>query len=170
MALPAKLQPLLSSNRDDWCTPPELLARVYRVDSVGLDPCGNEQSIVGAATEWRLERDGDSLVRGWGGYGLVFVNPPYGRVLPQWVDKCIYQAQHGVEVIALLPARPGTRWYRRVHATAHARCWLHGRLRFIGAQSSAPFPSLVTYWGPRVESFTRAFDPVGDLDYQPPLF
>lgn len=147
-----------TSNSQEWNTPLEVLELVRAFDAIGLDPCSNAGSIVGAAVEWRMERDGDSLLRDWRGHGLVYVNPPYSRFLRAWTAKC---AQSGAEVIACVPARTDARWWHQSAVTADAICYWRGRLRFLGAPSSAPFPSALLYFGPRVERFRDVFAAVG---------
>lgn len=159
---------LLSSASEHWCTPPEFLDLVRQIDSIGLDPCSNIFSSVGAKKSVTLPEDG--LTLSWQGHGLVFVNPPYGRELPKWISKCVMEAIQGTEVIALTPARTDTRWFQgtteSIWNTASAVCFVQGRIKFVdgrtGQQTNpATFPSLVTYWGPRPSVFKRVFQPVG---------
>jgi site-specific DNA-methyltransferase (adenine-specific) len=50
-------------------------------------------------------------------------------------------------VVALLPARPDTRYWHE-HIAGHATIYfLKGRLRFSGSGQSAPFPSALVIWG-----------------------
>ena len=151
-------QQMVASERQDWNTPGEVLRIVRAFDCIGLDPCSNAGSIVGAQTEWRLERDGDSLARDWRGYGLVYCNPPYSHHLRAWLAKC--STAHA-EIIALTPARTDTVWWQDYAATADAICYWRGRLKFLGADNCAPFPSASCYWGPRVARFVEMFKPVG---------
>jgi hypothetical protein len=148
---------LMSSARDSWNTPPEVLELVRRLGPIGLDPCSNAGSIVGASEEWRLERGEDGLARPWALAGLVYVNPPYGREIGPWAQKMAAEGRAGVEIVALLPARTDARWWQESVRTADALLFWRGRLRFLGAPSSAPFPSAVAYWGPRWLTFLSVF-------------
>src|SRR6266545_925179 len=133
-----RLAPLLSSAHADWCTPDPVLELVRLLGPIGLDPCSNERSIVGARVEWTAHDDG--LARSWAGFGLVYVNPPYGRkTIAAWAAKCHAQGRRA-EVVALLPARTDTRWWQMFCAPpgAQAVCFLAGRIRFLGARSHAP--------------------------------
>jgi len=130
---------------------------------VGLDPCSNPQSIVGAAEEWSLETSQDGLAPNWGSYGPVYVNPPYGRgAIDQWAAKIALEGAFGVELIALLPARVDTSWFRAVW-TARAVCFWSGRIKFLGAESGAPFPSALPYWGGHVDRFCEVFSAAGKV-------
>lgn len=160
------LQPALFSSADPaWCTPPSVLYRVCLSfgRSVGLDPCSNPNSIVGAATEWSLAHGDDGLVPSWQSRGPVYCNPPYGRgVIDRWAAKIALEGALGAELVALLPARVDTHWFQAMW-TAHAICFWTGRVKFLGAETGAPFPSCLPYWGEHVEAFRKAFSPVGKV-------
>ena len=156
-------QSMRSSVRQTFNTPKDVLDAIRRFDTIGLDPCSNAGSIVGATTEWRLERDGDSLTRSWLGHGLVFVNPPYSRWLKRWMAKC---SMSGAEVISLTPARTDTTAFQSFAFTAEAVCFWAGRMTFLGAEAPAPFPSALCYWPPedgesRVGRFEEIFSDFG---------
>lgn len=152
---------LASSDRPDWNTPENVLALIRRFGVIGLDPCSNANSLVGAAEEWSLERDGDSLPKDWTGYGLIYVNPPYGSEIVPFARKMQDEGKRGAEIIALLPARTDARWWQHHITSARAVCFWKGRLKFLGAPSSAPFPSALAYWGPRPERFADFFGDAG---------
>jgi len=164
------LAPLMSSVRDSWNTPANVLDLVRELGPIGLDPCGNADSIVDAAEEWTLERDGDSLVREWaprgGQRGLIYVNPPYGRQIGAWVEKCRRASVHGGgEVVALVPSRTDTAWWNAscVPPQSDAVCFWRGRLTFLGAPHPAPFPSAIVYWGARRFRFAEVFGTSGPV-------
>jgi hypothetical protein len=153
---------LMSSARDSWCTPPEVLRRVRLLGEIGLDPCSNPQSEVGAHIEWSRENGEDGLSQPWTDYGLVFVNPPYGgKTSLTWTKKIADEARAGVEIVALLPARTDTRWFHLYGRKADALVFWEGRLTFLGAPTSAPFPSLLLYYGPRWITFLAVFADCG---------
>jgi hypothetical protein len=73
----------------------------------------------------------------------VFVNPPYGRPLIDWMAKAWQASQTTAEVVVcLVPARTDTRWWHDYADRGEVR-FLRGRLRFGDADSGAPFPSVV---------------------------
>jgi hypothetical protein len=146
---------LMSSANPSWNTPPEVLDLVRKLGPIGLDPCSNPTSIVGARDAWEFNDDG--LNRPWADHGIVYVNPPYGREIVWWVAKAEREARLGAEIVALLPSRTDARWWQKHVTTADALVFWAGRLRFLGAPSSAPFPSAVAYWGPRWLTFLSVF-------------
>jgi site-specific DNA-methyltransferase (adenine-specific) len=148
---------LLSSKRMDWNTPEEVLELVRKVAPIGLDPCSNPASTVNARENWYS----NGLTNGWDGVGLVYVNPPYGRELKQWAEKIAAEADRGVEIIALVPARTDTKWFRQMFFACTCVCLWKGRITFAGATYPAPFPSAVFYYGTNFEGFCGAFHDAG---------
>lgn len=63
-------------------------------------------------------------------------------------EKAHREAGLGATVVALLPARTDTRWFHE-HVLGHAEVrFVRGRVRFVGAVSGAPFPSMIAIWRP----------------------
>jgi len=161
-------QALFKSDKQDWNTPPKIIDLIRRLAPIGLDPCSNSGSVVGSRVCWDKKADG--LSKPWGGFGLVFVNPPYGKGIKgepgiiDWLSKCAYEATHGVELIALVPARTDTKWFQCYGFTSQRICFWRGRIKFTGGDSSAPFPSALLYWGPRSERFSEIFTDYGVIN------
>jgi phage N-6-adenine-methyltransferase len=134
-----------------WQTPPALFdSLAAEFGPFDLDPCGAEDSYASRHCSVFWTENDEPLLRPWPGH--VFVNPPYGHALRGWIDKCRYEAAVGnaAVVVALLPARTDTRWW---HLWIGDHCqypsevrFLKGRLRFVGANGPAPFPSVVVVW------------------------
>jgi phage N-6-adenine-methyltransferase len=131
-----------------WQTPPALFdALAAEFGPFDLDPCGAKDSY--ASQHCRAFWTAAALDRSWS--GKVFINPPYGLALRDWVYHSWFEAKHGRAslVVALLPARTDTKWW---HDWIGDRCqhaevrFLKGRLRFVGAKASAPFPSVIVVW------------------------
>ena len=160
---------VFSSAKHDWRTPAVVLDRVRQIGPIGLDPCGAEGSLVGARITLSLEDGNDGLSADWvqliGGLEadprLIFVNSPYGSEVGRWVAKAVREARAGAEIVLLLPARTDARWWQNHVRAAAAVCFWAGRLKFVGAPSSAPFPSALWYFGSRVAAFREAFADAG---------
>jgi phage N-6-adenine-methyltransferase len=90
--------------------------------------------------------DDDGLELPW--RGKVFMNPPYGRTLRQWVSKAQAEVteRRAALVVALVPARTETLWWHQHIAGAADAFMLRGRLSF-GNGTPAPFPSALVLWG-----------------------
>lgn len=82
-----------------------------------------------------------------GGGNNVFLNPPYGKHMKNWMRKAYEESQReNTTVVALVPARTDTAWFHDyVYGKAELR-FLRGRLKFGGCENSAPFPSLVAIY------------------------
>ncbi|MDD3921162.1 MAG: DNA N-6-adenine-methyltransferase, partial [Eubacteriales bacterium] len=91
----------------------------------------------------------DGLKQDWTGE-TVFCNPPYGRELPKWIEKCAISAGGGgTTVVMLIPARTDTKAFHQfIYKKAEIR-FVAGRLKFGGSKNSAPFPSMVVIFGKR---------------------
>ena len=129
--------------KDEWLTPPDLLAKLGKFD---LDPCAM------ATRPWptadrHISLPDDGLALPWGN-NRCFVNPPYGRETGRWLAKC---ADHG-NATALVFARTETAdWIKWVWGRAHSVLFIYGRLYFhhangtrAAANSGAP-SALVSY-------------------------
>ncbi len=88
----------------------------------------------------------DGLRQRW--QGVCFMNPPYGAEIPRWVQKAFEASLYGATVVCLLPARTDTRWFQQYVLPFAEIRYLPGRQRFVGAKSSAPFPSAVVIFRP----------------------
>jgi hypothetical protein len=149
---------------DHWNTPEEVLERVRKIAPIGLDPCSNTHSVVGAELAW-TEADG-GLTKSWEGRGLVYVNPPYSAGnLVRWAAAMTLEAQSGVEIVYLVPANLETKAWRCLWK-ANAICFPHKRIRFTldGKPVGSPrFASAVGYFGQRKMRFFDAFKDYGKV-------
>lgn len=129
---------LLSSSTDEWATPQELFDKLNGAFHFTLDPCATPEN---AKCAKFYTREQDGLKQDWGG-DVIWCNPPYGRTIVDWVQKCA--EHHGVAVM-LIPARTDTRWwhdYIDKNPDAHIY-FIKGRLKFGGSRNPAPFPSAI---------------------------
>lgn len=132
---------LFTSLSEEWATPQDFFDRLNVVYSFTLDPCATAEN---AKCERFFDRQINGLSLPWTGE-RVFMNPPYGRGIGRWIEKA---ATEFSLTVALLPVRTDTAWWQTwVEPNPRATVeFIRGRLRFGGAESSAPFPScLVTF-------------------------
>ncbi len=130
---------------DEWLTPPEIIRELGPFD---LDPCAPiERPWDTAATHYtRLE---NGLSKPW--RGRVWLNPPYGREVDQWLARLV---DHGTGT-ALIFARTETEsFHRYVWDRATAVLFLRGRLHFHyvdgqRARANAGAPSALVAYGER---------------------
>jgi phage N-6-adenine-methyltransferase len=148
---------LFSSNSDEWTTPPVVLYKVREMwGKINLDPATTASNPVGAKYFIYLPQDG--LKEDW--MDKTFVNPPYSA-LKEWARK-IGEEGKLYEVIALVPARTDTVWFREL-GNVSAYCFWKGRLKFSGSKNSAPFPSVLVYYGDDEAKFAEVFGECGEI-------
>lgn len=132
---------LLSSKRHDWETPQAFFDELDREFHFTLDPCATKET---AKCEKYYTPEENGLLKSWGGE-TVFCNPPYGRELPKWIEKCASESKHA-KVVMLIPARTDTKAFHKfIYHKAEIR-FIKGRLKFLvdGIEGkAAPFPSMV---------------------------
>lgn len=150
-----------SSSSPEWYTPKDIIERAIAVmGGIDLDPCSNK-GVPNVPASKHYTEDDDGLAWDW--EGRVYMNPPYGRGIGEWVTKLMDDYAVGIctAAIALVPARTDTDWFRKLRDTYI--CFIDGRLKFSGHQNSAPFPSAVIYIGPNEEGFIEHFGAIGDI-------
>lgn len=94
---------LLSSKRHDWETPQAFFDELDREFHFTLDPCCTPET---AKCKKYYTPTENGLLQDWGGE-TVFCNPPYGRELSKWIEKCAKESEHA-KVVMLIPARTDT--------------------------------------------------------------
>lgn len=125
-----------------WLTPPHVLNALGSFD---LDPC--------AAIDqpWKTARhhytqDDDGLLQEW--FGRVWLNPPYGKGAPPFMEK---MALHG-RGIALVFTRTETKMFQNlIYPYASGFFFLAGRLKFHrpngSLASTSQSPSMLISYG-----------------------
>lgn len=140
--IPERFKPLFSSMRKDWETPPDLFMALDQEFHFELDACASAEN-----KKCPLFYFGENgLELSWAPC-RTWINPPYGRrITGLWVRKAHEESLLGALVVALLPARTDTAWFHDyILGKAEIR-FIRGRLKFVGAKSGAPFPSMIVIW------------------------
>ena len=138
-----------SSASREWATPQGLFDELNKEFGFTLDPCATAEN---AKCSKYFTAAQDGLKQCWD-YQVVFMNPPYGRVIGAWMQKAWESSQRGATVVCLVPARTDTEWWHRYAMRGEVRL-LKGRLRFGNAKSCAPFPSAIVVFRPSEENKT----------------
>lgn len=122
------------SDSVEWFTP------AWLFDALGaefdLDVCspGAEKTWVPADNALTPQEDG--LTSPW--IGKVWCNPPYGRGIHRWLDRCADHATTGGAAIALVPNRTDTAWFQDAADRANAILFPAGRIRFHPGHKDKP--------------------------------
>lgn len=123
----------------EWETPQEFFDELDREFHFSLDVCATARN---TKVSLFLSKDDDALSATWGAH-VCWMNPPYGRELPRWIEKAYVESRvRGATIVALLPARTDTRWFHN-YVLPHAEIrYVKGRLTFRdpdGVDASRPF-------------------------------
>ena len=143
---------MFSNVNNAWCTPQDFFDKLNAEFDFTLDPCATEKS---AKCKKFYTAIDDGLKQDWGGHN-VFVNPPYGKRIGKWVEKCYEEGQKpNTKVVLLIPSRTDTRYFHNyIYNKAEIR-FIKGRLTFwdmdgekylkgdFKSMTPAPFPSLL---------------------------
>jgi phage N-6-adenine-methyltransferase len=126
-----------SSKTDMWATPQDFFDELDKKYQFNLDVCATKDN---AKCTKYFDEETDGLKQRWA--GVCWMNPPYGRVIKQWMKKAYESSLEGATVVCLVPARTDTAWWHD-YAVKGQITFIRGRLKFGGSKNSAPFPSAV---------------------------
>lgn len=139
-----------SSASNEWTTPREFFARLDFIYSFTLDPCSTHENAK-CAKHYTVTENG--LAHSWQGE-RVFMNPPYGSEIGDWMQKAYEESKGSALVVCLVPARTDTAWWHE-YARKGEVTFIRGRLKFGAGKNSAPFPSAVVVFKPENEKGQR---------------
>lgn len=74
---------LFTSNTPEWATPIDFFNKLNDEFNFTLDPCCTKENA--KCSKFYTEED-DGLKQSWDGFN-VFMNPPYGSVIKDWIKK-----------------------------------------------------------------------------------
>ena len=160
---------MFSSNDMTWYTPHDLFNRLNREFHFTLDPCAYFNT---AKCFHYYDPEQNGLVQDWSNE-RVFCNPPYGREIYTWVQKCYEESLKGALVVMLIPARVDTLYFHNFCLKAKEIRFIKGRLKFGGSNNPAPFPSMIVIFDNtnntelKVSPYIQKLQPL--LEYDNPL-
>lgn len=137
---------LLSSKSNEWATPQAVFDELNKEFNFTLDPAATSEN---AKCQRFFTKEQDGLKQDWSGE-TVFCNPPYGREIGKWVEKCFNEhIKHNITIVMLIPARTDTTYFHEyIYNHAEIR-FIKGRIKFIqnGKEGdAAPFPSMIVIY------------------------
>jgi len=142
-----------SSEDDTWTTPKDYYAKLneefgFDMDAAALASSALCENWYGPDHPDFTRRD--AFQRPWqqDAQGAIFLNPPYGRTIKEWMRKADQEAKKGPHaIVCLVPARTDTSWWHDscIH---HEVRFVRGRLKFGDQPNAAPFPSAVVVMRP----------------------
>ena len=138
---------LFSSNKQNYQTPPDLFETLNKEFNFILDAAADStnhlcEAWLGPGSSYCE----DALACDWPvDHGRsVWMNPEYGRNLSKFLRKAYEQCyKQKIIVVCLIPARTDTKIFNEVIWKAAEVRLIQGRLKFVGAKDTAPFPSCI---------------------------
>ena len=129
-----------SSETNEWSTPIDLYNSLDEIYNFTLDPCSTKEN---AKCDKFFTIEDNGLIQDWSNE-IVFMNPPYGREIKDWVKKAYEESLKGATVVCLIPSRTDTKyWHDYIFPYSREITFLKGRLKFGNSKNSAPFPSAI---------------------------
>jgi len=134
-----------SSKSNEWATPQHLFNKLDEVHNFTLDPCSTHEN---HKCEKYFTIEDDGLNQSWEGH-IVFMNPPYGRGIKNWIKKAYEESlKDNTKIVCLIPARTDTTyWHDYIFPYATEILFVRGRIKFGDGTSPAPFPSAIVMFG-----------------------
>ena len=150
------------SKTDNWSSPPHIVEQVIEeFGSISLDPAASKSNAVASRF---FDENMDGLKQGWVA-DLVYTNPPYGRILNEWVKKALheYDVGNAKRIVMLLPSRTCTRWFHLLYERSDVQIrFIKGRLKYGDGKQAAPFPSILVIIGIDQDNLSTALEIMTD--------
>jgi len=131
---------LFKSGCTEWETPQKLFDKLNEMyGPFNLDPCASDENH--KCNRYFTEKE-NGLRQSWQGH-RVFMNPPYGRAIKDWMKKAWLEAGFSfvssdkgfiesvqTVVVCLIPARTDTRWWHHYAMKADEIILIKKRIKF----------------------------------------
>jgi phage N-6-adenine-methyltransferase len=140
-----RLPAYFSRASDLWETQPERFNPLHVEFGFTLDACAIADN---AKCVHYFSPEENGLAQDWS-TEIVWMNPPYSQIAV-WVRKAYEASKSGATVVCYITSRTDTAWFHDYILPYAEIRFLRGRERFVGAESSAPFPSLVAIFRPPI--------------------
>jgi ParB family chromosome partitioning protein len=160
-------QRIVASDENEWYTPVKYIKAARKVlGRIDLDPasCPEANKTVRARTIYTSEDNG--MEQPW--FGAVWLNPPYGRLAGQFIQRLVleYQGDFIESAIALVNAHcTDTEWFQMLWD--HPLCFTDHRIDFNSngreKKTTSTHGSVFAYLGQDVAAFKLQFEKFGHI-------
>ena len=139
---------VMSSSKDmTWPTPKEWFEYLDLEFDFTLDPCCTHET---AKCKKHYTPEDDGLSKSWADE-RVFMNPPYGREIGDWMKKAYGESRNnGALVVCFVPARVDTGWWHD-YAIKGERRFPKGRVKNPSGVAW-PFPIAIVVFRPFIQT------------------
>lgn len=129
---------------DEWYTPQWIIDLLGPFD---IDPCApvNKPFEIAPVS---YTKDDDGLLQEWPQNAVVWLNPPYSRLLLR--QFCEKMARHGNGIAILVNRQDNLLWQEVIFPSATSMIFMRHRVRFLrpdGSSGSPFFGSCLVAWG-----------------------
>lgn len=133
-----------SSDNMEWGTPWDFYKKIDEEFGFTLDCCASYEN---HKNDNYFTIKDDAFTKDWN--GVVWCNPPYGATAKKFVSYGYEQSviMGHCTLVLLLAARTDTKMFHDYCIKGEIR-FIRGRLKFIGAEAPAPFPSMLVIFRP----------------------
>ncbi len=130
---------MYSSKTPEWSTPQQTFDTLNNHFNFEVDVCATDDNY---KCDVYYTKEDNELNKEW--KETIFMNPPYGREIKEWMKKAYEDsAKYNNTIVCLVPARTDTKWWHDYAMKASVIIFIKGRLKFGESKNSAPFPSAV---------------------------
>ena len=143
-----------SSKNHSWRTPARIFNALNAEFSFGLDAASTRENTLcyNHITE-EMDALGPTPWKNYyHGYGSIWLNPPYGRGVGNWLKRAYEESQQGHTVVCLVFASTDTHWWADWVWKAEEVRLVSGRIKFLDHEgkprAAAPKGSAVVIFSP----------------------
>ena len=149
----------------EWYTPAEYIEAARKLmGGIDLDPATSEAAQKTIKAKRYFTANDSGLEQDWA--GRVWLNPPYGHLIEQFVQRLVVGviSKAVTEAVLLTHNSCDTGWWHEAHEACAAFLHTRGRINFTrsdGFTASPPLGQTFFYFGKRPKSFITKFAEFG---------
>jgi len=135
-------------SKDSWETPTAFFDYWDNYYKFELDVAASAENYKGP---FFIDAEMNGLTETWG--RVNWCNPPFS-LKSEFIAKAQIEAYRGNTTLMLLPASTGAEWFVRMMVGLNKLFFIGGRLKFVGAASSADFDVCLAEFSPNCSKET----------------
>jgi len=143
-------------SKQDYSTPIELIDAITNLLGIGYFDWDLAADSTNKVAPHYYDEDSNALAdhNTWNFKDWAWCNPPYSNIEP-WVKKAHFESMKGAKIAMLIPASPGSNWWRDWVDRKALVLFLNGRITFKGMTAPYPKDSALLLYGiqPKVNGY-----------------